>query len=197
MGLFGYVYSEKSCSCCNFNTFSKFSSSYFLHVALALLLLLFSADFTLALDQNVAQPHPKLTISSRNDSKLVGISREKNLESQRTLPSPTELLADIKKDDGSSDQLSPESKGLFFGEDSNGVPIVVGTWFRYGSYTLAFCMFGTAFLVACVASAIYYVLFVVTEPSQQVRWVFHSTFLFGPCIIGHGLMSSKRHQPLP
>jgi len=57
----------------------------------------------------------------------------------------------------------------FFGEDSNGHPIVVGTWFQYGSYTLAVAMFGTAFMVACAATAVYYVLFVVTEPSQSGR----------------------------
>lgn len=59
----------------------------------------------------------------------------------------------------------PEDK-TFFGEDVDGDSIVVGTWFSYGSYTLATAMFGTGFLIACAATAVYYVLFVVTDPRQ-------------------------------
>lgn len=70
----------------------------------------------------------------------------------------------------------PEDK-TFFGEDADGNEILVGTWFQYGSYTLATAMFGTGFLVACAATAVYYVLFVVTDPRQsgltksKRRWV--------------------------
>ncbi len=142
--------------------------------------LLFCIDISFALEQQSdLKPHPKLTVSSahKRDYEISSAIKQnvdtvsQQEESQRELTLPLDLLKDIK---GGDSKLSPpESKGLFFGEDTNGVPIVVGTWFRYGSYTLAFSMFGTAFLVACVASAIYYVLFVVTEPSQQVRWVFN------------------------
>jgi len=62
----------------------------------------------------------------------------------------------------------PEEK-TFFGEDDQGTPIVLGSWFQYASYTLAVCMFGTAFLVACIATAIYYVLFVVNDDTLKAR----------------------------
>lgn len=167
-----------SCRCCNSRSSKKMFSSFMMSKIAVVAVLLFCIDISFALPQQKdLKTHPKLIASHSRDyesssaKQNVGIASQE--ESQRELKLPL--------DGGDDSKLSPESKGLFFGEDTNGVPIVVGTWFRYGSYTLAFTMFGTAFLVACVASAIYYVLFVVTEPSQQVRWVFLSTF-FGRCI---------------
>jgi hypothetical protein len=112
-----------------------------------------------------------LVASNRSVSmKGEGGSPFKSAESRDLLDSlnPSSLLEKLPKirtEVIDKDEL-PHDK-TFFGEDANGNPIVVGTWFQYGSYTLAVAMFGTAFLVACAATAVYYVLFVVTEPSQS------------------------------
>lgn len=148
-------------------------------------LLLSGANLSLGLgiQQEASEPIPSPVASKSRavnvptvNKVVVGETRHINLG-----PPSREVLKDAEISfgpprselikDGQVQLEAAESKGLFFGEDANGVPIVYGTWFRYGSFTLAFAMFGTAFLVACAASAVYYVLFVVTEPSQQVRWV--------------------------
>lgn len=169
-----------SCRCSNSGASKKSYKSYNMYKIAVLAVLLFYFDISLALQQqSELKTHPKLIVTSahaRDSSAKQNVGTSSQEGNQRELKTPLDLLKDLKGDgEGDGSKLSPpESKGLFFGEDTNGVPIVIGTWFRYGSYTLAFCMFGTAFLVACVASAIYYVLFVVTEPSQQVsRWVFN------------------------
>ncbi|CAL8114132.1 unnamed protein product [Orchesella dallaii] len=129
-------------------------------IAVVTVLLVCIIDFSSGVQEDIVKITS--TPSSILKSPINGNQSETNRELQRTLKDPVDGL------------LNPASK-TFFGEDVNGVPIVVGTWFRYGSYTLAFCMFGTAFLVACAASAVYYVLFVVTEPSQQ-REIPNSSF---------------------
>ncbi|ODN01888.1 hypothetical protein Ocin01_04804 [Orchesella cincta] len=123
------------------------------NIAVVTVLLVCIIDFSSGVQEDLVKV-PMTKDASKLGTSINGSTSQTTRELQETLKASPDGL------------LSPATK-TFFGEDVNGVPIVVGTWFRYGSYTLAFAMFGTAFLVSCAMSAVYYVLFVVTEPSQQ------------------------------
>ena len=58
---------------------------------------------------------------------------------------------------------------LFFADTPDGSLSIIGSWFTFTSFTLSLAFFGIAFMLACIATASYYVLMVVTEPSQQHR----------------------------
>jgi len=58
---------------------------------------------------------------------------------------------------------------LFFTDNPDAPSSIIGSWFTFTSFTLSLWFFGLSFMVACIATASYYVLVVVTEPSQQVR----------------------------
>jgi hypothetical protein len=70
----------------------------------------------------------------------------------------------------STGALSTGSEGkVFYAENPDGTTSIIGNWFTATSFTLSLAFFGAAFMLACIATAAYYVLMVVTEPSQQLR----------------------------
>lgn len=117
--------------------------------------------------------YPDILITLTSILLLLSILDQTHGESggvSRTLSSvANELLqafVGLKHSFGDKDDKTAGDK-TFFGQDVDGDSIIVGNWFSFASYTLAVAIFGTGFLVACWATAVYYVLFVVTDPTQS------------------------------